>query len=70
MYIVIELQTSAQGTVGNFVWAYENENDAFSKYHDVLSSAAVSSVPVHACVILRNDGQQIAAQAFRHGDEA
>lgn len=66
MYIVIELQTNSGGTVGNFVWAYANENDAYAKYHAVLAAAAVSQLPCHACVILRNDGQQIAAQAYRH----
>ena len=69
MFIVIELQTNSDGTVGNFVWAYANENDAHAKYHSVLSTAAVSTIPCHACVILRNDGQQIAAQAYRHEDE-
>ena len=68
-FIVIELQTNANGTVGNFVWAYSDENQAFAKYHSVLAAAAVSSLPVHSCVILRNDGLQIAAQAYRHEAE-
>ena len=70
MYIVIELQTNANGTVGNFVWSYSDVNQAFAKYHSVLAAAAVSNLPVHSCVILRNDGQQIAAQAYRHGEPA
>lgn len=68
-YIVIELQTNAQGSVGNFVWSYDNENAAFSKYHSVLSAAAISELPCHACVILRNDGAQIAGQAYKHCEE-
>lgn len=64
MYIVIEIQTNDSGAVGNFVWAFDTLGAAFSKYHAVLSAAAVSGLPVHACVILRNDGQQIAAQHF------
>lgn len=74
-YIVIELQTNAQGSVSNVVWAYADENQvlaenqAFSKYHAVLSAAAVSAVPVHSCVILRNDGTQIAGQAYQHIEE-
>lgn len=66
MYIVVELQTSADGSVGNFVWAFSTKEDAFAKYHTVLSTAAVSALPVHAAVILDNHGQQIAAQAFEH----
>lgn len=66
MFIVIELQTNADGSVGNFVWAFATREDAFAKYHTVLSTAAVSALPVHAAVILDNSGLQIAAQAFRH----
>lgn len=68
MYIVIEIQTNASGTVGNFVWAFATENEAQAKYHTVLAAAAVSALPVHSCVILRNDGLQIAGQAYRHGE--
>jgi len=66
MYIVIELQTNDGGTVGNFVWAFATREEAFAKYHAVLSAAAVSVLPVHAAVILDNHGLQIAAQAFEH----
>lgn len=68
MYIVIEIQTNANGTVGNFVWAFESELEAQSKYHAVLSAAAVSALPVHAAAILRNDGMLIAGQAYEHGE--
>lgn len=67
MYIVIEIQTA--DSVGNFVWAFDTLEQAEAKYHAVLSVAATSSVPVHSCVILRNDGQQMAAQAYKHGEE-
>lgn len=66
MYIVIELQTNPNGTVGNIVSAYPTQDEAFSKYHNILSYAAVSALPVHAAVILDNHGQQIAAQYFEH----
>ena len=66
MYIVIELQTSAQGAVSNIVWAYASRDEAYAKYHAVLSAAAVSSIPYHACSILFHDGQEIANECFRH----
>lgn len=66
MYIVIEIQTNADNTVGNFVWAFATENEAFAKYHSVLAAAAVSALPCHSCVILRNDGIQIAGQVYKH----
>lgn len=66
MYIVIELQTNSDGTVGNFVWAFDTRDAAFSKYHLVLSAAAVSQLPIHAAIILDNHGFQVAAQYFEH----
>ena len=66
MYIVIELQTNPNGTVGNIVSTYPTRDEAFSKFHNILSYAAVSAHPVHAAVILDNKGQQIAAQSFEH----
>lgn len=69
MYIVIELQTNADGTVGNIVLAYSTREEAFQKYHLILAAAAVSGLPVHAAVILNNAGITIAAQAFRREPE-
>lgn len=66
MYIVIELQTNPNGTVGNIVSSYPTKDEAFSKFHNILMYAAVSSLPCHAAVILDNHGQQIAAQYFEH----
>lgn len=65
MYIVIEIQTNPNGTVGNFVWAYENRSNAEEKYHTVLATAAKSGLPCHAAVMLQNDGLQLAAQAYK-----
>ena len=69
MYIVIEIQTNSDGTVGNLVWAFDNEAQAQQKYHYVLASAAVSGLPCHSCVILRNDGEQIALTCYKDEDE-
>lgn len=66
MYIVIELQTNANGTVGNIVTAYNTREQAFQKFYTILAAASVSSLPVHAAVILDNKGILIASQAFEH----
>lgn len=68
MYLVIEIQTNADNTVGNFVWSFATQQEAEAKFHAVLAYAAVSALPVHSCVILRNDGLQIAGQAYKHGE--
>ena len=68
MYTVIEIQTSSNGSVGIPAPAsYEDINAAFSAYHSILATAAISSLPCHSCTIMRNDGLQIASQHFEHG---
>lgn len=69
MYIVIELQTNADGTVGNLVYQYNNRDDAESKFHSILASAAISSLPVHAAVMLTNAGTMVKSGYYRHGGE-
>lgn len=68
MYIVIELQTNADGTVGNFVFAFSNYYDAEAKYHTLLSVAAVSALPVHAVAMLTNAGTLVKSEYYRHGE--
>lgn len=65
MYVVIELQTS-NGTVSSIVNAYNTLNEAYQKYYQILSSAAVSSVDVHAAIIVSDHGEIISANSFEH----
>ena len=55
-YLVLEIQTNADGTVGNLVTAYDTRNEAESAYHTVLAAAALSSIPCHAAVLLTSEG--------------
>lgn len=66
MYIVIELQTSASGTVGNLVYSYADRNAAEQKYHLILSSAAVSQLPSHAAALMTNEGQLLERKCYHH----
>jgi len=68
-YIVIEIQTNSDGTVGNLVYAYDNRNQAESKYHAVLSAAAISTLPMHTCVLFQSDGILLARQCYVHEQE-
>ena len=68
-YIVVELQTNTNGAVGNLVWAFDDLNAAESKYHAVLSAAAISALPMHAGVLIRSDGKLIERGYFVHGEE-
>lgn len=68
MFVVIELQTNPDGTLGNLVYAYTNRDEAEQKYHLILAAAAVSSLPVHAAVMLGNDGRSLMYQCYRHNE--
>lgn len=69
MFIVIELQTNADGAVANLVYQYASRDEAESKFHSILAAAAVSSLPVHAAVILTNAGTLVRSEFFRHGGD-
>ena len=66
MYIVLELQTNANGTVSSLINQYEDQNAAESKYHQVLASAAVSSLPIHNAFLITNEGYTIKSETYRH----
>ena len=68
MYIVIEIQTNTDGTVGTIVNQYSNLNDAESKFHQILASASISEVPVHSAVIITNEGVTVRAECYNHGE--
>ena len=67
-YIVIELQTAADGKVGSLVTAHDTLAQAESKYHAVLSAAAVSAVPAHSATLLDSDGQPLDYRCYHHGE--
>ena len=56
-FIVIELQTNDDWTVGNLVWSFDNREQAESKFHAVLSAAAISTLPVHAACLMDATGR-------------
>lgn len=64
MYIVIEIQTST--TVATIVDSYEDRNQAESKYHQILTAAALSSVPKHSAVLMNDVGQTIKNETYIH----
>lgn len=65
-YLVIEIQTNADGTVGNIVTAHDTRNAAESAYHSVLASAAISQLPMHAASLLASDGTLIDSRCYEH----
>lgn len=68
-YIVVELQTNQDGTVGNIVYSYDELPAAYSKYYAVLSAAAVSQLPKHAAVMMTGEGYLMESRCFDRGEE-
>ena len=66
MYIVLETQTNANGTVGTLVDQFADRDAAESKYHLILSSAAVSTLPIHCAFMLTDEGYTVKSESYRH----
>ena len=70
MFIVLEIQTNSNGTIGTLIDSYADRNQAEQKYHAILSAAAVSELPKHSAVMLDERGAFIKAECYEHGEEA
>ena len=68
-YIIVEIQVNSDGTVGNIVQTADSRYQAESIYHTVLASAAISSVRIHSCVLLTQEGKLVMSESYAHGDE-
>ena len=67
-YVVLEIQTMADGNVGCLVTAYDSQMQAESAYHSILASAALSSLPRHAATLLTSDGSMQMYQHYEHNN--
>ena len=67
MFLVIEIQTSPADVVSTLVYSYADENQAMSKYHEVLQYAAVSTtLKKHACAVITEEGFHIRHECYTH----
>ena len=65
MFTVIELQTSGNTTSvlsTNFV----DINQAYQKYHQILSYAAVSELDIHAAIVVDERGYALKQEFYEH----
>lgn len=67
MFIVIEMQTN-NGEVGTIINKFDDINKAYQKYYQILSAAAVSSVPTHTAIILTERGDVVRVEHFEHNE--
>lgn len=68
-YVVIEIQTQSDGTIGAIVTDFDNKLEAENKYHTILAYAAISNLPVHSAVILTNEGRTVKTEVYTHESE-
>lgn len=68
-YLVVDIQTWDTGTITTPTYAYDNRNSAESKYHAILSSAAVTTLPCEAAVLVTSEGQILDHAMYRHETE-
>ena len=65
-YLVVEMQKQTDGSMAHIETAFTDRNTAEQKYHEVLSYAAVSTIPIHTAVILSDEGNLIKKETYRH----
>ena len=65
-YLVVEMQKQSDGTIAQITTTYTDRNTAEQKYHEILSYAAVSTIPIHTAVILSEEGNLIKKECYRH----
>ena len=71
-YYIFEIQQYANGEYGHIVhFAYDEDAakarlKAESKYHEVLSAAAVSELQSHSATLLTADGRALMTQCYKH----
>jgi len=65
-YLVVEIQTFPEGNISTPTYAYDNRLSAEAKYHAILSAAAVSKLPRHACVLMTSEGRSLMSQCYTH----
>lgn len=67
MYIIHEYQTDMNGNTAIVPpTTRATLNEAKSVYHQILASAAISSVPYHTAMICYHNGNLIEAECFEH----
>ena len=66
-YYVIEIQTNADGTSGNFIWGYADKLEAEDKFLGVRQFANDSTVWVHTVMFIDKFGKNVQEPAcYKH----
>ena len=66
MKVVIEIQKSGE-TATPLVQLFTDDAQAKSRYHELLSIAAVSNVPEHSVILVSEEGNYMFHEKYEHG---
>ena len=66
MKAVIEIQKNGE-TATPLVQLFTDDAQAKSRYHELLSIAAVSSVPEHSVILVSEEGNYMFHEKYEHG---
>lgn len=64
MYIIIEIQTNDNGTVGTLVYTAQTWKQAQQIYHEKLAYAAMSTLPRYAVALMDNSGNMLESRYY------
>lgn len=69
MFAVIELQKTGN-QMSNIVQTYTDQNEAESRFHAILSAAAISQVEVHSAFVMDEECRIYQSGVYHHPKEA
>lgn len=68
MYYIIEIQKQSDENCAHLIQTAETENQAKSIFHQIMASAAISSVPIHTAIVLTDEGVPIIRESYQHNN--
>lgn len=68
MYIVIEIQKMSESSVAipTPIYSNTNQDQSESEFHRLCSIAAVSNVPQHTVILLKDNGFVLKIETYEH----
>lgn len=66
MFIVIEIQITNDQTASNILTTHGTREEAESKFHTILSFAAVSETLIHGALIMDETGTIVKYENYDH----
>lgn len=66
-YLVIEIQKFDTGAMSTPAYAYDDIKAAQSKFHEILSVAAVSEMAEHSAILFTSEGFPKDHKCYKHG---